>query len=94
MIKTFKDILQESELTEAKKGYELNFQIDLLKVGLDNNGNYSYWVDTPKGKKKIQHDPTTMGSKITKDDLKKFDPKKHKKTIDGLMKYYNKFIKK
>lgn len=97
LLDTFESFLlniSDDNLNEAKK-HKMGDGMYLTKVGFDTNGNWSYWISDGGRAKKVQHGNVGNGSmtKITKDDVKKFDPGKHKDTIKGITDYYNKYMR-
>lgn len=78
----------------AKPPIEIGGPLAVKKIGYDPNGNWSYWLETPRGTKKIQNGAIGGQSSVTDiNDFRKPDART-KKVVDGIISYYEKFIKK
>jgi uncharacterized membrane protein len=78
----------------AKPAIEIGGPLAVKKIGYDTNGNWSYWLETPRGTKKIQNGAMGGQSSITDINDFKNPDSKTKKVIDLIQDYYKKHIKK
>jgi len=60
---------------KQKVKYEIDPSMEIISVGHDANGNWSYWLNVAgkKGAVKVQHEAFGKGKKITKDGIKSGD---------------------
>lgn len=85
----------EKYLNEAKKAkvkYEISPAMDIVGVGFDTNGNWSYWLEVAGKNRAVKVQAEPNWDKITKDDFKSGDI--NKKTIKEIENYVKKFVMK
>jgi len=79
-----------------KDGVEIGNRVLVFKSGFDNNGNWSYWVNSIRGyndgqkPKKVNHSDALQGMSKVK-DVKEFE--KNKEAAEELSKYAMKYLK-